>query len=65
AANGGSASAQLTWNSKPDTSYVVEESTDLKEFVELTDGHPSEGESTSYTDLAPPATEVYYRVRSE
>ena len=65
AANGGSASAKFTWNSEPDTDYIVEKSTDLKDFVELTDGHPSEGESTSYTDPAPPATEVYYRVRSE
>ena len=65
AANGASASAKFTWKYEPDTDYIIEKSTDLEEFVELTDGHPSEGESTSYTDLAPPETEVYYRVRTE
>ncbi|MEZ5327995.1 MAG: PA14 domain-containing protein [Verrucomicrobiales bacterium] len=65
AANGVAASSKFTWKSEPDASYTIQRSTDLDEFIELTDGYPSEGESTSYTDSDSSGPGVYYRVRSE
>ncbi|MDB4404217.1 hypothetical protein N9154_02660 [Akkermansiaceae bacterium] len=47
--------ASMTWNSRPGKEYSIFTSTDLTgdpvtEWTELTDGHPSGGETTSFTD---------------
>ena len=56
----------ITWNSSPNGSYGIDQSTDLEEWVELQDGLASDGESTSFTDNDPPQDqEVFYRIREE
>gem|GEM_PF-2562726 len=57
-------SATFTWNSRSDTSYFVEFSTDLKNWRELDDGFMSQGDTTTYTDTFAASTggRVYYRV---
>ena len=65
AADGTPASASVTWNSKPDTQYIVETTTNLVDFEELTDGFPSAGESTTYNADNAEGAERYYRIRSE
>ncbi|MEZ5324060.1 MAG: hypothetical protein R3F19_03235 [Verrucomicrobiales bacterium] len=57
----------LTWTSRPDKTYLVESTEDFVQWEELTDGHQSEGEETTYTDVSGfPATSVrYYRVTEE
>lgn len=58
-------SASIVWNSREGATFVVEKSTDLVNFEELTDGLPSGGESTSYTDEAAVEKAAFYRVREE
>jgi hypothetical protein len=55
----------ITWESKENVEYVIGKSTDLVDFLELTDGWPSEGPETSYTDEDATETEVYYRIRQD
>jgi hypothetical protein len=57
----------ITWNSTPNGSYGIDQSTDLDQWVELQDGLSSDGESTSFTDEDPPQDEeaVFYRIREE
>ena len=59
--------ATLTWTSRKNRFYIMERSTDLVDWEELTDSVPSEGDSTSYVDEAVPAdlTKAYYRVTEE
>ena len=57
--------AAITWDSSEGAAYVIEKSTDLQEFEELTDGFESQGESTTFTDEAATDAEIYYRVRQE
>jgi hypothetical protein len=55
----------LIWNSRPETSYVVETSLNLIDWEELTDSHPSEGERTSLVhsfSRNPPVIRLFYRV---
>ena len=61
------ASATLTWESKGGASYAIDKTTNLaeNEFLELADGVPSDGESTTFTDDAATEPEAYYRVRTE
>ena len=59
------ATAAITWDSADGASYVIEKSTNLQEFEELTDGFESQGESTTFTDEAAADAEIYYRVRQE
>lgn len=58
---------RLTWLSKPGETFAVEQATDLEDWVEITDGLPSEGDVTSFElnldDQA--AGAIYYRVRRE
>jgi hypothetical protein len=63
--NGG---VTITWNSRPGRSYAVDAAEKLGEFFELTDSHPSQGESTQFTESAAGAgenTRRFYRVREE
>ena len=59
--------ATLTWASGKNRSYIMERSTDLLDWEELTDSIASEGDSTSYVDVAVPAdlAKAYYRVTEE
>ena len=59
------ATTTITWNSEPDKTYTVEYSPDLKEWVEETDGHESEGDSTSFTFDPAKEAPFYTRVREE
>ena len=57
--------AEITWLSKKSTSYTIEKSTDFKQFLELTDGHPSDGEETTFIDEEATEPEAYYRLIEE
>jgi len=61
AANG--SSTTLTWASRPGRSYRVEFSTNLVDWIELTDAHESGGTSTTYVDsVASNLPRAQYRV---
>ena len=58
----------ITWDSRKNKSYTIEAASDLQLWIELTDGHPSQGDSTSFTEAKGDigdATMRYYRVREE
>jgi len=57
----------ITWPSKDNQTFTVEQTTDLETFEELTDGHPSGGDETSFDLTLPdPAPEaLYLRVKRE
>ncbi len=58
----------ITWNSRPGRSYAIDAAESLDSFFELTDSHPSQGESTQFTENAVNvggATRRFYRVREE
>ena len=63
----GPTTASMTWNSRPNASYTVEFTTDLQEWIEITDGVESEGETTTFEDdtLTENTAEGYYRAREE
>ena len=65
AGDGTPAQTELTWNSVSGATYIVDTSTDLIEFVELTDGFPSEGETTTFIHENPEGETRYYRVSRE
>jgi hypothetical protein len=60
----------LTWNSRPNTAYILEASLDLATWVEIDDGVQSQGEKTIYvfpsgvpgldTDIEP---RIFFRIR--
>jgi hypothetical protein len=54
----------ITFNSLNGAVYVIERSTDLESWFELTDDHDSDGNSTNFIDsTVPPATtKIFYRV---
>lgn len=59
----------LTWDSRPGRSFTIEASNDLQAWEELTDGYPSQGEVTQFTE---PGVAVeggtrhrYYRIKEE
>ena len=54
----------LKWVSSAGASYSVDSSTDLKEWLEVQDGIPSQGVETTFTESDETA-ENYYRVRQE
>lgn len=62
--NEAATSALITWNSRPNTSYSVESSFNLENWVELDDGIESEGDETTFTDigLEPNTPMLYYRI---
>lgn len=39
---------ELKWNSRSNKSYILEASSNLRDWIEIDDGIPSEGEETSY-----------------
>ena len=54
---------KLTWTSRTGRNYSIESTSDLQIWIELDDGIPSTGDTTSYTDTpAGEATVLYYRV---
>ena len=58
----------LSWASRSGRSYTIEAAPDLENWVELTDGHPSQGDVTEFTEDAGDiagATVRYYRVTEE
>jgi len=59
--------AMVTWQSRQGASYTVEFATDLQEWIEVTDGVESGGETTTFEDdtLLESDEERYYRVREE
>lgn len=62
--NGG---VTVSWNSLPGKSYLLEWSTNLVDWGEVSDGVTSGGDSTSFVDVDVPegATVRYYRVNEE
>ena len=55
----------LTWASRPGQSFTVENSANLVDWLEVSDGVASQGESTSLTVENAPADVQYYRTRRE
>ena len=62
--------AVITWTSRPDATYNLDFSTDLKTWFEIDDGIESGGDTTEFTHPFLPnfpeligATRIYYRVR--
>jgi hypothetical protein len=59
----------VTWNSRPNATYSIFRSGILSEWEEVTDGHPSDGDTTTFAiDLADPPeteTELYVYVLEE
>ncbi|MFT7174010.1 MAG: hypothetical protein ACI9NQ_002240 [Paracoccaceae bacterium] len=55
---------KVTWQSKPGRKYIILSSSNLEDWVELNDSHPSEGALTSFTDTSLPdnTTRTFYRV---
>ena len=55
----------ITFDSVSNATYIVERSTDLIIWDELTDNLNSDGETTTFTDLSLPAgtSKAFYRVR--
>jgi hypothetical protein len=53
-----------TFNSIDGASYIIERSTDLENWFELTDDHEGVGDSTTYLDttVPPGTTKLFYRV---
>lgn len=64
---GNSTTVSLKWPSSPAQSFLIEQSVDLREWLEIADGYPSGGDTTSYqTELPPPTPEaLYFRVHPE
>ena len=60
----GTGNVTITFNSTSGSSYIIERSTNLVDWLELTDDHESEGEVTTYTDPTVPddTTKLFYRV---
>lgn len=58
-------SVTITWQSKPGKNYLISYSTDLEAWNEITDNHPSGGNSTSFTDspISADSTRIFYRVQ--
>ena len=52
----------LTWTSNALGFYKIERTVDLIDYVELDDGIPGAGETTTYIDAAPPTGKAFYRV---
>ncbi|MEZ5330448.1 MAG: hypothetical protein R3F19_35825, partial [Verrucomicrobiales bacterium] len=51
----------VTWSSQPGESFLVETTTDLEEWEEVVDGHPSGGTSTTYVfELSPDVPSLFY-----
>jgi len=48
--NADGSEVEITWRSRPNVSYVVEFSSDLKNWQEIDDGFDSQGESTTLVD---------------
>jgi len=55
----------ITFNSLPGAEYIVERSTNLENWLELTDDHESEGDVTNFLDTTVPdgTTKIFYRVQ--
>ncbi|MDA7498237.1 hypothetical protein N9255_00010 [bacterium] len=58
----------IKWYSRANRSYRIEASSNLVDWLELTDGHPSQGDLTEFTELGDDikgAATRYYRVTEE
>jgi hypothetical protein len=58
----------IKWFSRANRSYRIEASSNLDDWLELTDGHPSQGDLTEFTELGDDikgAATRYYRVTEE
>lgn len=55
----------VSWASRPGRSYTIEAGEDLTAMIELTDGHPSQGDVTEFTENVADAKVRYYRVIEE
>jgi len=61
-------SVTIKWFSRANRSYRIEASSDLDDWLELNDGHPSQGDLTEFTELGEDikgAATRYYRVTEE
>ena len=60
-------SLTITWTSRAGKTYIVESAPDLKLWTEITDGFPSDGETTSLTldELPVDTLQLFMRVREE
>ena len=55
----------LTNSSSLNKTYAIDITTDLVNWIEQQDGHPSGGAETEYTDPNAADPERYYRLREE
>lgn len=55
---------KITWQSKPNRSYIIFSSSNLEDWLEINDSYPSDGDLTSFTDTSLPngTTRIFYRV---
>ncbi|MFT4546487.1 MAG: hypothetical protein ACI8XO_001044 [Verrucomicrobiales bacterium] len=61
--DGEGTSVTLTWQSKTNRSYAIFSSSDMVAWNEITDNHPTGGDSTTYTQAVPAGIKrVYYKV---
>jgi hypothetical protein len=63
----GTSDLSLTWNSKPDTGYILQVSFDLTRWIEINDGIDSQGQMTSYLEnfsgkIPPGKDRLFFRV---
>jgi hypothetical protein len=56
---------QLTWPSRAGQSFTIENSGNLTDWLEVADGVPSGGDTTTYTVEDAPDADQYYRARRE
>ena len=64
----GSGDVTIQWNSRPGRFYSIDTSSDMNTWIESTDGYPSQGENTQFTERGVNAGDGprrYYRVRRE
>ena len=64
---GAPAQVQLTWPSRPDESFTVEQSADMTDWLEVADGYPSGGDATVFEFELPAEMphRLYWRARRE
>ena len=57
-----SQTADVTWNSKPATNYIIWVSEDGREWADVDDAYESEGDTTTYTDIEATSRRLLIRI---
>lgn len=59
-------SVKMTWQSKRNRNYAIFSSPDMTTWTEITDDHPSGGDSTTYTqEVSPETGHIYFKVEEQ